>query len=98
MLQLEVCRGLGEVLLSGYGRGYLSEVVSEFGPKPGPRCRDSETQLATVQRAVFQVLRRAEVDELDVAAPASEVRVTRRVVGVTLPTLGLTRRASNSQV
>ena len=22
---------------------YLSEIVSEFGPKPGPWCRDSET-------------------------------------------------------
>ena len=34
-----------EVLLSGYGRGYRSEAVSEFGPKPGPRCRDRETRV-----------------------------------------------------
>ena len=33
VLQFEVCCGLGEVLLSILGRGYLSEVVSEFGPK-----------------------------------------------------------------
>ncbi len=32
VLQFEVCRGLGEVLLSILGRGYPSEVVSEFGP------------------------------------------------------------------
>ena len=31
-LQFEVCRGRSEVLLSGYGRVYLSEIVSEFGP------------------------------------------------------------------
>ena len=67
---------MGEALLSRYGRVDLSAVVSEFGPLRGPRCRDSETQLATVQRAVLQILRRAEVDELDVAAPAFEMRVT----------------------
>ena len=33
VLQFLVCRGLR-------GRGYLSEIVSEFGPKPGPRCRE----------------------------------------------------------
>ena len=35
-------RGLREVFLSQYGRVCRSEVVSEFGPKPGPRCRDRE--------------------------------------------------------
>ena len=34
------------------------------------------TQLATVQRRILEVLRRAEVDELDVAAPACDMRVT----------------------
>jgi len=33
VLQFEVCWGLREVLLPQYGRGYPSEVVSEFGPK-----------------------------------------------------------------
>ncbi len=33
VLQLGVSRGLGEVLLALRGRLYLSEVVSEFGPK-----------------------------------------------------------------
>jgi hypothetical protein len=32
------------MLLSGYGRVYLSEIVSKFEPKPGPRCRDGETR------------------------------------------------------
>ena len=40
VLQFGVCRGLREVFLSQYGRGYPSEIVSEFEPKPGPRCRD----------------------------------------------------------
>ena len=48
MLQFEVCRGRSEVLLSGYGRVYQRDVVSEFGPKPGPRCRDSETRLLSL--------------------------------------------------
>jgi hypothetical protein len=43
-LQFGVSRGLCDVLLALRGRGYPSEVVSEFGPKPGPRCRDSETR------------------------------------------------------
>ena len=43
VLQFVVCWGLREVLLSGYGRGYLSEVVSEFGPLRGPRRRDNLT-------------------------------------------------------
>ena len=103
VLQLGVSRGRSEVLLSGYGRVDLSAVVSEFGPKTWPRCRDSETQLATVQRRILQIFGGPEVDELDVAAPAFEVRVTRRgpdgpeIVGVKLPTRGLTRRASNSR-
>ena len=44
VLQFGVCRGLREVFLSQYGRGYPSEIVSEFEPKPGPRCRDGETR------------------------------------------------------
>ena len=32
VLQFEVCCGLGEVFLSILGRGYLSEIVAEFGP------------------------------------------------------------------
>ena len=43
-LQFWVCCGLSEVLLSGYGRVYQRDVVSEFGPKTWPRCRDSETR------------------------------------------------------
>ena len=50
VLQFGVCRGRSEVLLSGYGRLYERDVVSEFGPKPGPRCRDNETR---VQAAVL---------------------------------------------
>ena len=38
VLQFEVSRGLGEVLLSQYGRLYQRDVVSEFGPLRGPRC------------------------------------------------------------
>ncbi len=34
-----------EMLLSGYGRVYLSEIVSEFGPKTWPRRRESENAL-----------------------------------------------------
>ena len=41
---LRVCRGVREVFFSQYGRVHRSEVVSEFGPKPGPRCRDGETR------------------------------------------------------
>ena len=43
-LQFGVSRGLSELLLAPVGRVYLSEIVSEFGPKPGPRCRDGETR------------------------------------------------------
>ena len=45
VLQFEVCRGRSEVLLSGYGRVYLSEIVSGFGPKTWPRCQDRETRI-----------------------------------------------------
>ena len=41
VLQFGVRRGLGEVFLS---RVYLLEVVAEFGPLRGPRCRDRETR------------------------------------------------------
>ena len=44
VLQLGVSRGLGEVLLALRGRLYQRDVVSEFGPKTWPRCRDSETR------------------------------------------------------
>ena len=43
-LQFGVSRGRSEVLLSGCGRVYLSEIVSEFGPKTWPRCRDNLTR------------------------------------------------------
>ena len=39
-LQFEVCWGRSEVFLSHYGLNYQSEVVAEFGPLRGPRCRD----------------------------------------------------------
>ena len=41
VLQFEVCCGLREVFLSQYGREYPSEIVSEFGPKTWPRCRET---------------------------------------------------------
>ena len=44
---IQGCRGLREVRLSGCGRLYLSEVVSEFGPLRGPRCRDRETRMVS---------------------------------------------------
>ena len=44
VLQFGVSRGLREVRLALRGRGYLLEIVSEFGPKTWPRCRDSETR------------------------------------------------------
>ena len=49
-LQFLVCRGLREVLLSGYGRVYLSEIVSEFELKTWPRCRDSLIDFHTGSR------------------------------------------------
>ncbi len=45
VLQFEVCHGRSEVLLSGYGLNYQSEVVAEFGPLRGPRRRDNETRV-----------------------------------------------------
>ena len=47
-LQFGLSRGLSEVLLSILGRGYRSEVVSEFEPKTWPRCRDRETRPLSV--------------------------------------------------
>ena len=44
-LQFGVSRGRSEVLLSGCGRVYLSEIVSKFELKTWPRCRDSENNL-----------------------------------------------------
>ena len=44
-LQFVVSRGLREVLLAPVGRVYQRNVVSEFGPKTWPRCRDSETRV-----------------------------------------------------
>ena len=44
-LQFVVSRGLREVLLAPVGRVYQRDVVSEFGPKTWPRCRDSETRM-----------------------------------------------------
>jgi hypothetical protein len=38
-----VSRGRSEVMLALRGRLYQKDVVSKFEPKPGPRCRDSET-------------------------------------------------------
>jgi len=49
-LQFLVCRGVREVLLSGYGRVYLSEIVSEFELKTWPRCRDSLIDFHTGSR------------------------------------------------
>ena len=40
-LQFVVSRGRSAAWLSGYGLNYQREVVSEFGPRPGPWCRDS---------------------------------------------------------
>ena len=40
-LQFGVSRGRSAAWLSGYGLNYQREVVSEFGPRPGPWCRDS---------------------------------------------------------
>ena len=50
-LQFLVCRGLREVLLSGYGRVYLSEIVSEFEPKTWPRCREQPVSLVDSPQA-----------------------------------------------
>ena len=45
VLQSGVSRGRSEVFLSLLGRVHPSEIVSEFGPKPGPRCRDRGTRI-----------------------------------------------------
>ena len=50
-LQFVVSRGLREVLLAPVGRVYQRDVVSEFGPKTWPRCRDSETHNLTPTQA-----------------------------------------------
>ena len=45
-IKVNLCFNSGvsrEALLSGYGRVYPSEIVSEFGPKTWPRCRDNLT-------------------------------------------------------
>ncbi len=47
-LQFGVSRGRNEMFLSIRGRGYRSEVVSEFEPKTWPRCRDRETRPLSV--------------------------------------------------
>ena len=41
-LQFVVSRGPRDVLLAQLGRLYQRDVVSEFGPKTWPRCRDSD--------------------------------------------------------
>ena len=67
-LQFLVCRGLREVLLTPRGRGYPSEVVSGFGPKPGPRCRDNlthwliSTQVARENRRMAEPFKKAKED------------------------------------
>ena len=60
VLQFGVSRGLREILLAPVGRLYQRDVVSKFGPKPGPRCRDREarmisTQILTVRELVAAV-------------------------------------------
>ena len=67
VLQFEVCRGRSEVLLSGYGRLYQRDVVSEFGPKPGPRCRDNETrvQAAVLMKVLVIAPKRFKMMEID---------------------------------
>ena len=47
-LQFLVWRGRSEVLLAPRGRVHQRHVVSEFGPKPGPRRRDSEGRVASM--------------------------------------------------
>ena len=60
VLQFEVCHGRSEVLLSGYGLNYQSEVVAAFGPLRGPRRRDRDaTALARREaRNVFMKMAR----------------------------------------
>ena len=40
-LQFGVSRGVGVVLLSPLVRVHQRDLVSEFEPKPGPRCRET---------------------------------------------------------
>ena len=46
VLQFGVARGRSELPLALRRRGYLSGIVSEFGPLRGPRCRDSDASTA----------------------------------------------------
>ena len=55
-LQFEASRRGGAVILSPLVRGYLSEVVSEFELKPGPRCRDRETRIILTQILTLSLL------------------------------------------
>ena len=50
-LQFLVCRGVREVLLSGYGRVYLSEIVSKFELETWPRCREQPVSLVDSPQA-----------------------------------------------
>ena len=62
VLQFEVCWGLGEVFLSILGRVYLSEIVSEFGPRRGPRRLTKwliSTQVQVLRRVDGYYARRA---------------------------------------
>ena len=76
VLQFGVCWGLGEVLLSILGRGYLSEIVSEFGPLRGPRRRDSENLTHWLISTQVRGRLRAEVPLVDGLAPAGAVRLS----------------------
>ena len=60
VLQFGASRGRSEVRLALRGRGYLLEIVSKFGPKIWPWCRDREarmisTQILTVRELVAAV-------------------------------------------
>ena len=82
MLQFGVCWGLREVSLSILGRGYLSEVVSEF------RCRDRETRV----RARSQ---RSSLSFISLILPVSAMVAPKesRLALVRLPPLWLARPA-----
>ena len=49
VLQFGASRGRSEVRLALRGRGYLLEIVSKFGPKIWPWCRDRETRMISTQ-------------------------------------------------
>ena len=49
VLQFGVSRDCSEVLLALRGRVYLPMIVSKFGPKTWPRCRDRETRMISTQ-------------------------------------------------